>query len=55
MSCHENELQREREYEEFMDAFEVVDKKVQQALLRGWERFTSYGMRRISQAPCTWL
>ena len=33
MSCHENELQREREYEEFMDAFEVVDKKVKQALL----------------------
>jgi len=34
MSCHENELQQEREYEDFMEHFEALDEKIRDALNR---------------------
>ena len=34
MSCHENELQQEREYEEFMERFDSLDQKITEILYR---------------------
>ena len=34
MSCHENELQQEREYEDFMEHFDALDQKIRDALHR---------------------
>jgi hypothetical protein len=34
MSCHENELQQERDYEEFIENFEAIDERIREALNR---------------------
>ena len=34
MSCHENELQQERDYEEFIENFEAIDERIRETLNR---------------------